>query len=210
MTSKKYFKEWRKRNKEKLAKYAREYYLKNKDRISAYNRKWQEKLRRKSGIKTKDELRKILSAESKLKYTCPSCGGRKSRIEYTECFLCSRKNQLSGENNPLWNGGYTSFRKSLYATRKYKDWRNFVFNRDNYICQSCGKRGGNLEAHHIKRMIVIIREIVPNYLSLKGYEVRDKLLEDSNLWDVSNGITLCRLCHKKECKKDKEEIAKYN
>ena len=60
-------------------------------------------------------------------------------------------------------------------TKEYKEWRKAVFERDNYTCQHCGKRGGKLRAHHIERYRSCI-------------EKRTVL---------SNGITLCDECHKK-------------
>ena len=57
---------------------------------------------------------------------------------------------------------------------EYKEWRKNVFDRDSYTCKSCSKIGGNLVAHHI----------VP-------YSTNKKLR-----FDVNNGITLCRECHK--------------
>lgn len=59
-------------------------------------------------------------------------------------------------------------------TTDYKMWRKAVFERDNYTCQICGKRGGRLNAHHIERY----RDCV------------------SKRTDVSNGITVCESCHK--------------
>lgn len=60
-------------------------------------------------------------------------------------------------------------------TREYQDWRIEVFQRDDYTCQSCKKRGGILNADHIK----------------------PQSLFPSLRFVVSNGRTLCRPCHKK-------------
>ena len=60
-------------------------------------------------------------------------------------------------------------------TSEYRAWRKAVFERDNYTCQICGKRGGRLNAHHIERYRNCI----------------------DRRTDVSNGITLCDKCHKK-------------
>ena len=37
-----------------------------------------------------------------------------------------------------------------------KKWRNDVFNRDKFICQNCGKHGGQLNAHHINHLHYIL------------------------------------------------------
>lgn len=53
-------------------------------------------------------------------------------------------------------------------------WRNIVFERDNYTCRLCGKRGGILNAHHVR--------------SFAKYP--------SERTNPENGITLCYDCHK--------------
>lgn len=58
---------------------------------------------------------------------------------------------------------------------KYRDWRDQVFERDQYTCQYCHQQGGHLNAHHVWAWM--------NYPALR--------------FDVTNGITLCRTCHRK-------------
>lgn len=78
--------------------------------------------------------------------------------------------QIRGEKHPGWKGG---LRRSL-GTFEYKQWRISVFKRDGYMCVDCGKVGGYLEADHIKPW-----SLFP--------ELR---------FDINNGRTLCRSCHR--------------
>ena len=57
---------------------------------------------------------------------------------------------------------------------RYVEWRTAVFTRDDFTCQNCGVRGGRIQAHHIKSWA--------RYPSLR--------------FEVLNGVTLCRPCHK--------------
>jgi hypothetical protein len=87
-----------------------------------------------------------------------------------------RKTDRRGPNNPLWKGGLRAERKIAMGRYEYQDWRKAVFGRDNYTCQSCGVRGGYLEADHIKPWCA--------FPDLR--------------YDVDNGRTLCRPCHVKQ------------
>ena len=81
----------------------------------------------------------------------------------------------SGENHWNWKGGKTEEAYKLRHSEQYEKWRMAVYRRDHWTCQMCGKKTKQLVAHHIK--------------PFKDYpELR---------YDVSNGITLCRNCHKK-------------
>ena len=66
----------------------------------------------------------------------------------------------------------------------YRVWRSQIFERDNYTCQRCGQKGGNLNAHHIKQYA---------------------LYPDLRL-DPVNGITLCEECHKAVHKKNRKKV----
>lgn len=79
---------------------------------------------------------------------------------------------------------YTLIRKSA----QYKLWRQSVFKRDGFTCQSCGLCGGDLQADHIKQFALILIE--NNVQSL------DDAIKCAPLWDITNGRTLCVPCHK--------------
>lgn len=106
--------------------------------------------------------------------------------------------KTAGEKNPNWKGGLPKCKRcgkqlshykpatficmeckhknSTYKSGvKYKKWAREIKERDNFTCQMCGLRGVYLESHHIKDWA--------NYPELR--------------FNLENGITLCRECHKK-------------
>ncbi len=83
-----------------------------------------------------------------------------------------------GDKSNFWKGGLTqknyNERVAIMNSTEYKKWRKEVFERDDYTCQFCKIRGGKLEADHINKF--------------KDFpELR---------FDVNNGRTLCKECHK--------------
>jgi len=99
--------------------------------------------------------------------------GRKISKEWREKL---QKPHLStrGEKHYLWKGGQNKIRKQLMGQYEYLNWRRKVFERDNYTCQNCGKRGVYLEADHIKPWIT----------------------HPESRYDLNNGRTLCNPCHR--------------
>lgn len=81
------------------------------------------------------------------------------------------------------------FSHLLRKSAKYNLWRERIFKRDNFTCQLCEKRGGKLQADHIKPYVLIIQE--------NGIETYEQALACSELWSLDNGRTLCRPCHYK-------------
>ena len=78
-----------------------------------------------------------------------------------------------------------------------RQWRSDIFQRDDYICQECDKRGGNLECHHKKEFSIILKE--------NNIKTLDEAIHCEELWNLNNGITLCEKCHNKT-KKGRRKI----
>lgn len=121
------------------------------------------------------------SFESRLKMS-KSHTGKKQGYEQR------MKKAQKGEKHWNWKGGISSLRKRLMGMTQYKEWRSSIFNRDDYTCVLCCKRGGNLEADHYPIPYVHIR----NVFSLKTVE---DALSCELLWNKENGRTLCKNCH---------------
>lgn len=83
------------------------------------------------------------------------------------------KKKHVGENHPKWKKDRSQV-KIQRTIAEFKWWRKAIFERDNYTCNQCGKRGEKLAAHH------------------KAPVVRFPMYK-FELW---NGITLCEPCHK--------------
>lgn len=85
----------------------------------------------------------------------------------------------AGDKHWNWKGGITPQNQKERRSLEYKEWRNSVFRRDSYTCVWCGATGGQLHAHHKKP-----------WASFKDLR-----------YDVDNGITLCKACHKEAHRK---------
>lgn len=82
---------------------------------------------------------------------------------------------IRGEKSTLWKGGLSTKNQMIRSSLEYRQWRTSVFERDNYTCQECKKRGIKLNADHMKAFA--------HYPELR--------------FDITNGRTLCVDCHKK-------------
>lgn len=112
-----------------------------------------------------------LSEETKRKISISNTGR-----SHTEEWCRNHSAAMTGANHPCWKGGITEWRNQLTKSRLYKAWRTAVYNRDEYTCKMCNDAsGGNLQAHHIR-------------------PVKDHK-NDLLIFDIDNGITLCKLCH---------------
>ena len=81
--------------------------------------------------------------------------------------------KYQGDKGSNWQGGKTLETIKIRNSFAYKEWKRAILQRDNFICQICGTRGGRLAADHIKPF-----SLFP--------ELRTEL---------TNGRTLCWGCH---------------
>lgn len=145
------------------------------------------------------------SWKNKIKRKYPNCGKdseiHKPLVKKTNC--CSKKCQAEnyseiniGDGNPNWRGEISPYTHLIRTSKEMNLRRQKVFIRDNFTCCKCkDNKGGNLNAHHIKEFIVLIKESKEYMPLLNTY---DAAMMYSPLWDINNGMTLCRTCHIKE------------
>lgn len=99
------------------------------------------------------------------------------------------RNKISGHNHYNWKGGNRSVNSIIRKCYEYRQWVQDIFKRDNYTCQECGKRGVELNAHHIKQFALILKE--------HKIQTLKEALICHELWNYENGQTLCVPCHRK-------------
>ena len=110
----------------------------------------------------------------------------------------SRQGKI-GPNATAWKGGKRSLNKMVKAAlQKRHNWFGRVISRDGK-CMHCPTVGQRLDAHHIKPISVIIRELLS---SIDPNTILDKfeyLMQHPQVVDIDleNGVALCRLCHMK-------------
>jgi hypothetical protein len=107
---------------------------------------------------------KAINASSLTRGLTKSCG-------------CLRKECPSskvGDKSPFWNPNLSDTdRAKRHKLQGVSDWRNQVFQRDNYRCKICGL-GKHINAHHLDGW---------HWCSDKRF-------------DIKNGVTLCDSCHR--------------
>lgn len=111
------------------------------------------------------------------------------RSYWTPTMRNARGVKVREEQSNWWKGGVSGLYKRITGLWIYREWVRLVKERDNYTCKQCGKKDCRLEVHHIKPIKIILEE----------YDIQtlEQAIECMELWDTSNGKSLCRSCHKR-------------
>ena len=101
---------------------------------------------------------------------------------------------IRGSNNHNWKGGKTKLSFQIRNSAEYSFWRMSVFKRDFFTCQHCGAKNKKGEKY-----IFDADHIYPFSKILDDYNITsiEEAISCEKLWDIENGRTLCRDCHKK-------------
>ena len=110
--------------------------------------------------------RPSMSEETRRKISVATLGRKKSKEAI--------KN-MSKARTLVWDKkGRKTENRDKHVGTDYTTWRTAIFTRDNWTCQTCQRRGFQLEAHHIK--------------SWAKYPM--------SRFEITNGVTLCKKpCH---------------
>ena len=135
-------------------------------------------------------VRKLLALQASKRTGSKNPFFGKTHSEETRVKISSANlGRFQGENGSNWQGGRTSLNLLIRSSENSIRWRKAVLERDNYTCQTCGKRGGKLHVDHIQALALLLREHPVRTLA--------EAQACEYFWDLANGRTLCVPCHNK-------------
>lgn len=121
--------------------------------------------------------------------------------KYTE----ETRRKMSLIKNGMWAGKYKgsecphwvepnkrkgTLNKNIRRLNEMKQWREAVFQRDNWTCQMCEIRGSvELNADHIYPLYKLIEDL--------QIQTLEQAIVCEPIWNIENGRTLCVSCHRK-------------
>ena len=98
---------------------------------------------------------------------------QKKRFETEDSWNKGNHGFMAGEKHYNWQGGKTQKNRRIRHSLRYRNWREKVFEQDDYTCRMCGVRGGHLHPHHIENFADFPKE----------------------RFSVKNEVTFCKKCH---------------
>lgn len=96
-----------------------------------------------------------------------------------------RGKKSRGENHYRWSGGVSRLNTAIRLLTENRKWGKAIKERDKR-CVTCGMVE-NLEVHHVTPLSALIKK--------NGITNIEQARECQELWDLSNGVTMCGMCH---------------
>jgi len=129
-----------------------------------------------NGIPKSDEMKRKVSEKNKLFW--------KNNPDK----LIERGLKTRGDKHYKWKGGISSLQIAIRTSANNLKWVKEILKRDNYECQLC-KSVKKLEVHHKIGLAKIVKDNMIKTL--------DDARDCKELWNIDNGIVLCKRCHHK-------------
>jgi 5-methylcytosine-specific restriction endonuclease McrA len=107
----------------------------------------------------------------------------------------------AGKRNGRWIDGRNPLRHAIRHLDEYYTWVNIILKRDNFTCQYCDRKfsKSNLDVHHLipfKTLLTLFLNRNKDLDIKKDYfKLIDLVKVDKQMFDIDNGITLCKKCH---------------
>ena len=162
---------------------------------------WKERIRQSLlGVKHTSERIRKNSISHMGKKLPPGVGYQKGHV-MSQKIRDKIGNSSRGEKSHLWKGGITPLAEQIRGLRESRNWRSDIFKRDNFTCQECSERGGKIVAHHKNAFYKLFKFFLRKYNQFSPIEDKETLVRLATthkpFWNIGNGITLCKECHKK-------------
>jgi len=171
-------------------------------RLQEYNIMMREKNETREKI-PKEEHQNVVRRWKNGKETCKKMSEDYDCVPETISYLLQRNNishQEIIDRGNGWNGRTTDLGRNIRACKKYREYRQKCFERDHFICQKTGQKGGKLNAHHIKSFRKIFKEFLESYPQFDPNKDKTRLLKLAQdyepFWDLNNVITVSEEFHK--------------
>ena len=130
---------------------------------------------------------KVINKSSVIRGNATSCGCYARELASFRLKERIKKTPPLQENHPNWRGGPKKLNRIIRNSVEYNKWRKEILTRDGFSCIDCKRVGGYLHSHHI----IHLADIISN----NNIKTMEEARNCQELWDISNGITLCETCH---------------
>lgn len=131
---------------------------------------------------------------------------KKDNIELRNRISQSLIGRFVGDKNPNYKG-YTD--EKTIARGIFKTISKRKIRENDYTCQHCKQRGGDLETHHIKPFCIIFLEFIRDVYSGNIENIYNELMNYKDFVDEDNMVVLCHDCHHRVHYSDDHELSPY-